>query len=305
MSNLNNSYNCSQYIYPHVTYETYQLEPYEKYINSNCLPISNNYENISQPYQNDNQRQNYSSNPIDVSTSFSNSRNYENNTLDKQCNCECHNRCFCHCCCCCMNLNMNSNVNELLDELTELRALYKQLMDDFNKAKNEKNAADSYIKELEKENGKIKNVNNLGNNNYNNINGEKLNKDFGRYAQMVHLSFDNILNPLSDLVNFNEGKLKGNVEYYLDNPLEYEKLLNEQKKFLESLKYNNPNLKNNIPYNDDIAMMGTGFDSNNNSLKRNQESNEQRENSPNLNMNNNKYPSRNNYYPNNQYSGNI
>ena len=61
-----------------------------------------------------------------------------------------------------MNLNMNSNVNELLDELTELRALYKQLMDDFNKAKNEKNAADSYIKELEKENGKIKNVNNLG-----------------------------------------------------------------------------------------------------------------------------------------------
>jgi DNA repair exonuclease SbcCD ATPase subunit len=125
-----------------------------------------------------------------------------------------------------MNLNMNSNVNELLDELTELRALYKQLMDDFNKAKNEKNAADSYIKELEKENGKIKNVNNLGNNNYNNINdGEKLNKDFGRYAQMVHLSFDNILNPLSDLINFNEGKLKGNVEYYLDNPLEYEKLL--------------------------------------------------------------------------------
>ena len=254
MSNINNSYNCSQYIYPHVTYETYELDPCEKYKNIDYSPLSNKYETYNYPFQN-------YSNPIDISTSFSNSKNLENNSLERKCNCECHNRCFCHCHCC--HINLNSNVNELLDELTELRALYKQLMDDFNKAKNEKNIADCYIKELEKENQKFKNLNDLNNNNLinnnlnnynlnNNVNdGEKLNKDFGRYAQMVHLSFDNILNPISDLVNFDEGKLKGNVEFYLDNPLEYEKLINGQKKFLDSIKNN---LKEGN-FNDDIAMM--------------------------------------------------
>jgi hypothetical protein len=51
-------------------------------------------------------------------------------------------------------MNINLNINELLNELSNLKANNLSLINDVNNITKEKNFADAYIKELEKENAR-------------------------------------------------------------------------------------------------------------------------------------------------------
>ena len=208
--------NCFQYNFPYGKYETYELESCPQYQTINCLQYQNPCDNYqSNPYSTNISNQNYSPNPIEPLSSLSNSDQFNNsnkkfydsnsfeselrkqyNDLNKnKCNCDCHKKINCNCNCN-PKINSNVNVNELLNELSEIKSLYKQLNNDFNKAKNEKNFADNYIKNLEIENNKFKDKN-LSNQNQNNINEEivKLKKDKGRYVEMLDQAFMKILIP--------------------------------------------------------------------------------------------------------------
>ena len=77
---------------------------------------------------------------------------------------------------------------------------------------------------------------------------------------MLDQTFSKILIPLSDKINYNEGKLKGAVDYYFNRKNEFENVLEEEKKFLDNFKKS---------YNNDIEVKKTAFDSNNDSLVKN------------------------------------
>ena len=178
--------------YPYIQYETYEIEPYDNY-----SPKSN--ENF---YQSDFTKQQYISYPNDISTSFSstdkiltNKKYYETNSFESElrrkydelknginnniCNCDCHKKFICYCDCNNKNnnnkLNINLNINEVLNELSDLKFSNVNLNNDINRIKKEKQFADDYIKELEKENEKIKK--DLNDNYINKEEYEKIKKD--------------------------------------------------------------------------------------------------------------------------------
>ena len=221
---------------------------------------------------------------------------------NRNCQCECHQRNICNCQCC------SQNYCNLLEELNELRCNYKNVIDDLNRLKSDKISTDSYINELRLENKRMK-FNNL------NINvgeeNEKLKYDNGRFNEMLEQIFCEILQPLSNKINVEEGKLKGGVDYYFDKNYDFYNILNLFKKFIlekdnrnydnvyrnnienersENLdkNYNSKDYKNNLnKYNDPYIIQGIPinkpltFGNNDPSSNRGQ-------NSPLYNENNNK-----------------
>ena len=67
---------------------------------------------------------------------------------------------------------------------------------------------------------------------------------------MLDQAFMKVLIPLSNRINYNDGKLKGAVDYYFDKENEYENVLEEEKKFLDTFKksYTPDNNIINVPY---------------------------------------------------------
>ena len=248
---------------------TYEMHPYSNISRLNYSSYQNLIpNNQSLPFQSEFTKKQYNNpSPIDLSTSLSNSdhnnsnnklygsKSFENELKNKyneinnnNCNCDCHKRII-NPCNSFSNLNNNNNVNlnQLLNELSDLRCRNKQLIDEVNRNKNDKNFSDNYIKELEKENLRNHNSNN---NNLNDDNS-KLKKDKGRYIEMLDQVFSNILNPISNSINSPDGKLKGGVDNYFNRNLEFQNILNEQKKYLDDL------MKNKNPFNENLNNMNS------------------------------------------------
>ena len=212
--------------YPYIQYETYEMEPYNNIIpNLNYLKENK----ISLPFQSNFAKEQYISIPQnDASTSLSNSDKYlsntkyfednsfeaelrkkyneisdlKNNNINKknnnnECNCDCHKKCSCNC----YpknnnnNMNINLNINELLNELSNLKANNLSLLNDVNNITKEKNFADAYIKELEKENARLKNISD--NNNNLKENNDEISKTNKKLIEMLDQVYKNILITLS------------------------------------------------------------------------------------------------------------
>jgi hypothetical protein len=159
--------------------------------------------------------------------------------FNRNCQCECHQRCLCECC--------SKNFYNLIEELNEVRSNYKNVMNDLNKLKSDKISTDTYINELILENKRLKFNNsnvNVGEEN------EKLKYDNGRFKEMLNQLFDEVLKPLSNKITFEEGKLKGGVDYYFDKNYEFYKILNLFKKLiLDNKNINNNKNDNNCSMN--------------------------------------------------------
>ena len=131
------------------------------------------------------------------------------------------------------NEEMNKKNDDLLNEIIYLKRNLERVENELNRTKNEKDASDFYIKELEKELSRL-NINNLLNDSKKRgINSVKM-RDFGRYHEMLNKSFE-VLDSVSNQCNDERGKTKGGVNYYFDRNQDYSMVIDSQKKWLDNL----------------------------------------------------------------------
>ena len=137
-----------------------------------------------------------------------------------------------------LNLQNLNYTSDLMKEVTELKNECRKFREELEINRNENNAGNSYIRELE---------NNLSKK-QNNDDNEKENY-FNRYHDMLDKSFE-LLNSVSKKCDNNDAKMKGGVYYYKDKNNEYNKLIESQKSWIDNLpeniddKYNAENNNN-------------------------------------------------------------
>ena len=300
MDNIYHStYNCKQYIYPHITYENYDIDPCLKYrSNSRDCSRSTSESTIINKYRSLKNRS-FSSSDISINKF-------------RNCPCECHNRC-CVCYCCnnylkrqyandyCGSLNIREKLNEECknNELNEYKNLYKKISIDYDKCKNENLCKDELICKLQREIENLKNIQ-KSNNDLLCRENQNLSITANKYTNMLNNAFETF-QALMNKSNEPGLRLKGGVNYYFDHPLEYKDLINNQKKWILGLPNNlnrfinnKNNFKNNPPYNNNNNIYPPNGIMNNNKnpfrLIRN-------ETEPYLNKNNNLFNNGNNNEP--------
>ena len=132
-----------------------------------------------------------------------------------------------------LNLQNFNYTSDLMKEVSELKNECRKFREELEINRNEKNAGNTYIRELE--NNLYKSQNNIENEN--DIN-------FNRYHDMLDKSFE-LMNSVSKKCDNNDAKMKGGIYYYKDKDNEYNKLIESQKTWID-------NLPENIDYNNNI-----------------------------------------------------
>ena len=132
-----------------------------------------------------------------------------------------------------LNLQNFNYTSDLMKEVSELKNECRKFREELEINRNEKNAGNTYIRELE--NNLYKSQNNIENEN--DIN-------FNRYHDMLDKSFE-LMNSVSKKYDNNDAKMKGGIYYYKDKDNEYNKLIESQKTWID-------NLPENIDYNNNI-----------------------------------------------------
>ena len=305
MDNIyHSSYNCKQYIYPHITYENYDVDP--------CLKYRSNSRDCS--------RSTSESTIINKYRSFKNNRSFSSSDIRinkfRNCPCECHNRCSCVCYCCnynnnnfrrkyvndyCSSLTLKERLNEECKnkELNDLKNSYNKISIDYENCKKENLCKDELIYNLQRENENLKNIQ-KSNNDLLCRENQNLSINANKYISMLNNAFETF-QALMNKSNEPGLRLKGGVNYYFDHPLEYKDLINNQKKWILGLPNNlnrngfinnKNNFKNNPPYNNNIYPPNGIMNNNKNPFRliRN-------ETEPYLNKNNNLFNNGNNNEP--------
>ena len=261
MDNIyHSSYNCKQYIYPHITYENYDVDP--------CLKYRSNSRDCS--------RSTSESTIINKYRSFKNNRSFSSSDIRinkfRNCPCECHNRCSCVCYCCnynnnnfrrkyvndyCSSLTLKERLNEECknNELNDLKNSYNKISIDYENCKKENLCKDELIYNLQREIENLKNIQ-KSNNDLLCRENQNLSINVNKYMNMLNNAFETF-QALMNKSNEPGLRLKGGVNYYFDHPLEYKDLINNQKKWILGLPNNlnrngfinnKNNYKNNPPY---------------------------------------------------------
>ena len=132
-----------------------------------------------------------------------------------------------------LNLQNFNYTSDLMKEVSELKNECRKFREELEINRNEKNAGNSYIRELE--NNLYKSQNNIENEN---------DVNFNRYHDMLDKSFE-LMNSVSKKCDNNDAKMKGGIYYYKDKDNEYNKLIESQKTWID-------NLPENIDYNNNI-----------------------------------------------------
>ena len=132
-----------------------------------------------------------------------------------------------------LNLQNFNYTSDLMKEVSELKNECRKFREELEINRNEKNAGNTYIRELE--NNLYKSQNNIENENEIN---------FNRYHDMLDKSFE-LMNSVSKKCDNNDAKMKGGINYYKDKDNEYNKLIESQKTWID-------NLPENIDYNNNI-----------------------------------------------------
>ena len=237
-----------------------------KYSNLNSYSFDNKYNPCSK---------------LNIQTYNFNYKNNKQNLLRSYCKCLCHPyKTYCSNCCnnCCYEM-YNKTCNDLY-------CLQKE-----NENKN------CFINELQRENDILKSNEKYQNENYSKLFKEnyQLKVDNIKKDKMIDKSL-RVLNIYGENNNNENMKIKGDINYYLENPLEFNEMIDSQTNYATMNEYNkklqNSSLdNNNFNYNNN-------FNNNNNSYPL------MNNNSDNLNENNFNY---NNNMPNNDddYKNNL
>ena len=149
-----------------------------------------------------------------------------------------------------MNEEMNKKNDDLINEITYLKKDLAKIETELNRTKNEKDACNYYIKELEKELSKSNINNELQNSKKRAMNYAKM-RDYEKYHDMLNKSFE-VLDSVSNQCTDPKGKTKGGVNYYFNKDKDYESVIKTQKNWINnlpmSMSQNNENEYENAQY---------------------------------------------------------
>lgn len=148
------------------------------------------------------------------------------------------------------NEEMNKKNDELLNEIISLKRNLRRVEDELNRTKTEKDVSNFYIKELEKELFKL-NMDNLSDSKNKIRNSIKM-RELGRYHDMLNRSFE-VLDSVSNKCNDPIGKTRGGINYYFNRNLDYNNVIDSQKKWIDNLpnseENNTGSFFENVPSN--------------------------------------------------------
>ena len=164
--------------------------------------------------------------------------NSNENNVDCLCPCHYENRIVEQ------NVNLNSNnstcisgedgfKNNFIYEMQELRERNKKLNDDLINLSNVKNSADAYIKELEKENFRLNQIAKDDKQRENDL----LKNDINRYRDMLDEALF-FCGKVGDVSGIN---VKNDLDYYVNNKNDYDKMITSLIDWIDRLKGNNAN----------------------------------------------------------------
>ena len=132
-----------------------------------------------------------------------------------------------------MNEEMNKKNDDLINEITYLKKNLAKIETELNRTKNEKDACNYYIKELEKELSKSNMSNELQNSKKRAMNYAKM-RDYEKYHDMLNKSFE-VLDSVSNQCTDPKGKTKGGVNYYFNKEKDYDSVIKTQKNWINNL----------------------------------------------------------------------
>ena len=146
-----------------------------------------------------------------------------------------------------MNEEMSKKNDDLINEIIHLKKNMQKIENELTRTKNEKDACNYYIKELEKELYKSNMSNDLQNSKTRAVNYSKM-RDYEKYHDMLNKSFE-VLDSVSNQCTNPKGKTKGGVNYYFNRDKDYDSVIKTQKNWINNLpillnkenEYNNNN----------------------------------------------------------------
>ena len=152
-----------------------------------------------------------------------------------------------------MNEEINKKNDDLINEIVYLKKNLQKIENELNRTKNEKDACNFYIKELEKELNKSNMSNELQNSKKRAMNYAKM-RDYEKYHDMLNKSFE-VLDSVSNQCTNPKGKTKGGVNYYFNRDKDYDSVIKAQRDWINnlpnSLNKENENENNINFYNND------------------------------------------------------
>ena len=132
-----------------------------------------------------------------------------------------------------MNQEMNKKNDDLIHEIVYLKKNLQKIETELNRTKNEKDACNYYIKELEKELNKSNMNNESVNSKQRAMNYSKM-RDYEKYHSMLNKSFE-VLDSVSNQCTNPKGKTKGGVNYYFNREKDYDSVIKTQKNWINNL----------------------------------------------------------------------
>ena len=131
------------------------------------------------------------------------------------------------------NEEMTKKNDDLITEIVYLKKNLEKIENELNRTKNEKDACNYYIKELEKELSKSNLNSELQSSKKRAMNYSKM-RDYEKYHDMLNKSFE-VLDSVSNRCNNPKGKTKGGVNYYFNRDKDYDSVIKTQKNWINNL----------------------------------------------------------------------
>ena len=132
-----------------------------------------------------------------------------------------------------MNEEISKKNDNLINEIIHLKKNMQKIENELTRTKNEKDACNYYIKELEKELYKSNMSNELQNSKTRAVNYSKM-RDYEKYHDMLNKSFE-VLDSVSNQCTNPKGKTKGGVNYYFNRDKDYDSVIKTQKNWINNL----------------------------------------------------------------------
>ena len=239
-----------------------KINPYEKYNINLSSRQGKSFNESPDKYQNTNFT---TYNAISTENNITRTQNILSNTCQYHCtpsicpythHCPIHNIHYHH-----IHFPKNcfhsqNNNNILLNELEDLKKECKKFKSELEKAKEENNIGNRYIKYLETKLNQSDSKNVKDNAKEENISS--------KYHNMLDRGFE-VLNSVSNKCENDKGKLKGDVDYYAKKDPDYNELIEAQKQWLDNLpeKYSpSNNMINNPTYSNTYRILNEDRDKN-------------------------------------------
>ena len=153
--------------------------------------------------------------------------------------------------------------HDLLNKVSDLRKECRQFKEELHMAKNENKVENKYIKHLENTiNSKDKKLNLIIDEDKrkekNNKKEREKNDLEKKYHRMLNKSFE-VLHSVSNKCEDKKGKMKGEVNYYLNKEPDYDELIETQKKWVDNLpeQYNITRKIDSLNYNNNSTFSNT------------------------------------------------